>query len=420
MTTASEVCFEAAKSVFVGGVNSPVRAFKSVGGTPVFMKEGQGPYLVSEDNQRYIDYVLSWGPMLVGHAHPKVVSALQAAVAKGTSFGTPGRLETELAVLVQQFFPSMEKLRFVSSGTEATMSAIRLARGATQRPYILKFNGCYHGHVDSLLVAAGSGALTFGHPDSAGVPQALAEQTLVADYNDTEQVQALFKAHGHHIAGVIVEPVCGNMGVILPKPGFLETLRQLCTAHDAILIFDEVMTGFRVAPGGAQEKFGITPDLTCLGKVIGGGLPCGAFGGRADLMGHLSPEGPVYQAGTLSGNPIAMTAGIATLGILKEEPVFKTAAESTDFLTTGLNQILNGKYTVNTIGTMFSIFFCSGTVEGTADTRRVDTAAFRQYYHRMLDLGIYLAPSAFEANFLSSAHSSADLVATLAAFEKAV
>jgi len=412
--------FEEAKSVFVGGVNSPVRAFKSVGGEPIFFDRGEGSHLVDLNGKSYIDYVGSWGPLLLGHAHSQVISAITQAAQKGCSFGAPHLGEIALARLVQYFYPSMEKIRFVSSGTEATMAAIRLARGATGRSKILKFSGCYHGHADSLLVAAGSGASTLAIPDSAGVPASFAAETLVVGYNDIAGVKAIFSAYGHEIAGVIVEPVCGNMGLLLPQPGFLETLRHCCDQYESILIFDEVMCGFRVHRHGAQGLYGIKPDLTCLGKVIGGGLPCAAFGGRDEIMKNLAPEGPVYQAGTLSGNPVAMAAGIATLTTLKDTPAFEQAVAQTDALVSGFTeQILASKLpvTLHHLGTMFCLFFHPGPLISDADVRHCDLVAFRAYYHHMLDRGIYLAPSQFETNFMSAVHTDKDIQKTLTAFQ---
>jgi len=421
MTTNSEQLFELAQSVLVGGVNSPVRAFKSVGGTPVFMKEAQGPYLRSADNALFIDYVLAWGPMLLGHADAEVVRAITQQAGRGSAFGAPTEAETILAQLIQYFFPSMEKLRLVSSGTEATMSALRVARGYTKREMVIKFTGCYHGHADSLLVSAGSGGLTFGVPDSDGVPAAFVGHTAVLPYNDCQSVSDLFHFKGDEIAAVILEPVCGNMGVVLPDPEFLKTLRLLCTRYGAILIFDEVMTGFRVDLGGAQALYSILPDMTCLGKVIGGGLPCAAYGGRSDIMAKLAPEGGVYQAGTMSGNSVAVAAGIATLEQLKGSQKFEHAKAMTKELVTGFKKILVKKklpYTVPNCGTMFSVFFCEGVVNSLEDTKRVDRKAFAEYYHRMLAGGIYMAPSPFESNFMSAAHQVRDVEKTIQMFEK--
>lgn len=415
----SQQLFEDAKSILVGGVDSPVRAFKHVEGHPVFMSFGEGPYLYDEDGQRYVDYVLSWGPLLLGHAHPRVVHAVSESAKRGTSFGAPTAAETLLAQRVQHFFPSMEKIRFVNSGTEACMGAIRLARGYTNRPLILKFDGCYHGHSDSLLVAAGSGGLTLGCPDSAGVTPEIAAQTLVVPYNDTDAVQEAFLRHGHRIAGVIVEPVCGNMGVILPQSGFLSLLRQLCTTYGSVLIFDEVMTGFRVHPGGAQALYGIQPDLTCLGKVIGGGLPCAAYGGRLDMMSLVAPEGPVYQAGTLSGNPVAMAAGLAMLEGLAG--TFDDAARYTDQLCQGLRELILATEVpaqVVQVGTMFGVFFVEGPLRCLDDVKLSDLQCFKRYFWGMLHAGVYLAPSQFEANFVSSVHDQQTLDHTLQAAEK--
>ncbi len=419
----SERLFNEANQILVGGVNSPVRAFKSVGGTPVFIKEGQGAYLRTEDDQLLIDYVLAWGPMLLGHADPEVSLAIAQAAGHGTAFGAPGRLETELATLIQGFFPSMAKIRFVNSGTEATMSALRVARGFTKRSKVIKFSGCYHGHVDSLLVSAGSGGLTFGEPDSDGVPREMVSQTLVLPFNDVQAISDVFRFQGDQIAAVIVEPVCGNMGVVLPDPMFLTQLRALCTRYQAVLIFDEVMTGFRVHAGGAQALYGVIPDLTCLGKVIGGGLPCGAYGGRTEIMACVSPVGKVYQAGTMSGNPVVMAAGIATLTQIRDLPVVQTATAQTTRLVDGMRAILAQKqraYTLVHCGTMFSVFFCEGPVTTLKDTQRADTRSFSRYYHEMLSEGIYLAPSAFESNFMSWRHSDRDIHRTLVAFEKCV
>ncbi len=422
-TQSSQTLFDTAQTILVGGVDSPVRAFKSVGGTPVFMKEGHGAHLISEDNKTYIDYVLSWGPMILGHADPVVTKSVIAQAQKGTSFGTSSALEAELGFLVQRFFPSIEKIRFVSSGTEAVMSAIRTARGFTNRDTIVKFNGCYHGHPDSMLVSAGSGALTFGQPDSAGVPKDFAKHTVVFEYNDTEAVKNYFKTNGNEVAAVILEPVCGNMGVVLPNPGFLETLRELCTNHGTVLIFDEVMTGFRVHEGGAQALYGIKPDLTCLGKVIGGGLPAAAFGGQKEIMDQLAPVGPVYQAGTLSGNPLAMAAGIATLQQLTAQQAFQTAKNQTDKLVSGLNdriKTFNWPIQVQNCGTMFTIFFSKGSLTQLDEIKTCDKRAFNRFYHEMLESGVYMAPSQFEANFMSNKHTDTDIEQTLNNIEKAL
>jgi glutamate-1-semialdehyde 2,1-aminomutase len=387
MSNRNEELFLRAQQRIPAGVNSPVRAFRSVGGTPLFFERASGAHLWDANGKRYVDYVGSWGPMVLGHTHPAVVEAVQAAAARALSFGAPTESEIELAELLCSLVPSIEMVRLVSSGTEATMTAIRLARGYTGRAKIVKFEGCYHGHADSLLVKAGSGALTFGNPSSAGVPEDIAKHTLVLDYNDSDQVKALFASQGAEIAGVIVEPVAGNMNLILPKPGFLETLRALCTQHGAVLIFDEVMTGFRVALGGAQARYGIRPDLTTLGKVIGGGMPVGAFGGRREIMEKIAPLGPVYQAGTLSGNPVAVAAGLTTLKLVSD-PGFAAKIEKTT----------------------------QALVAGLADeAKRADKDRFNAFFHAMLDRGVYLAPSAFEAGFVSAAHGQAEIDATLAA-----
>lgn len=389
--------------MLVGGVNSPVRAYRAVGGTPPFIARGEGAYLWDVDGNRYIDYVCSWGAMMLGHAHPAIVVAIQEAAQRGTSFGAPTDAETQLAEMIRAALPSMERMRFVSSGTEAAMSAIRLARGFTQRDTIIKFVGCYHGHADALLVKAGSGALTLGEPDSAGVPAAFAQHTLVCDYNDTQAAERLFQTHGNAIAAVIVEPIAGNMGMVEPLPDFLPTLRRLCTQSNALLIFDEVMTGFRVAWGGAQRIFHITPDLTCLGKVIGGGLPLAAFGGRRDVMEQLAPLGPVYQAGTLSGNPLAVAAGIATLHALNKAGTYEQLHTRTTHLASGLTEICraaNIPIATTARGGMWGFAF--------ADPKR-----FTPFFHALLANGIYLAPSAFEAAFVSLAHTEDDVVMTL-------
>jgi glutamate-1-semialdehyde 2,1-aminomutase len=406
-----------------GGVNSPVRAFKGVGGEPVFFERGEGAYLVDVDGKRYVDYVGSWGPMILGHAHPSVVGAVSARAALGLSFGAPSALETELAVLVKEFMPAIELLRLVSSGTEATMSAIRLARGYTGRERILKFEGCYHGHSDSLLVKAGSGLLTLGVPTSPGVPGALAALTHTLPFNDSAALEAAFASLGPELACVIVEPIAGNMNCIPPEPGFLALLRLLCDRHGVVLILDEVMTGFRVARGGAQALYGIRPDLTTLGKVIGGGMPVGAFGGRRDIMARLAPLGPVYQAGTLSGNPVAMAAGIATLTALKAPGFHAELGARTDRLVAGLAGAARGAgvpLSTNHVCGMFGIFFTARErVASYADATACDIDAFRRFFHAMLAEGVYLAPSAFEAGFVSMAHGAAELDFTIAAAERA-
>jgi len=400
----------------VGGVNSPVRSFSYVGDIPRFIEYATGPYLVTVDGDRLIDYVLSWGPMILGHAHPDVVAAIQAAATKGTSFGAPHHAETQLACLIQSFFPSMEKIRFVNSGTEACMSAIRLARGVTGRKRLLKFSGCYHGHVDALLVSAGSGLATQSTPDSAGVLPEWAAWTSVLPFNDVSALAQALDAWGHELAGVIVEPVMGNMGLILPQPGFLRALREACDRVGALLIFDEVMTGFRVALGGAQSVYGVVPDLTCLGKVVGGGLPCAAYGGRAVIMDHVAPLGGVYQAGTLSGNPLAMAAGLATLSLLKDTPAFEQAQQATQRLVTGLSTRLDGfPVHVTSLGSMWSIFMCEGPVQNADDAMRVDRDRFATWYRRVLSQGVYLAPSPFESQFVSSVHTEALIDETVAA-----
>ena len=419
--TRSEHLFAEAQQHIPGGVNSPVRAFRGVGGTPIFFKRGAGAWLYDEDNHRYIDYVGSWGPMIAGHAHPAVVRAVQDAAANGLSFGAPTAIETVMARRIQELVPSMELVRMCNSGTEATMSAIRLARGCTGRDKIVKFEGCYHGHSDSLLVKAGSGALTLGVPTSPGVPAALAAQTVTLTYNDLGQVQQAFAEIGADIAGVIVEPVAGNMNCIPPAPGFLHGLRELCDQYGSVLIFDEVMTGFRVAPGGAQELYQVKPDLTTLGKIIGGGMPVGAFGGRRAIMERLAPLGPIYQAGTLSGNPVAMAAGLATLELIAAPGFHADLAAKTGQLCEGLMAAARAAgipLTANHVGGMFGIFFTSETVTTYAQAVVCDVERFKAFFHGMLAEGVYLAPSAFEAGFMSSAHSEEDIEATLAAARK--
>ncbi len=413
--------FEKSQRLIPGGVNSPVRAFRSVGGTPVFFKRGLGSKLWDEDDTQYIDYVGSWGPMILGHAHPEVIRAVQETAANSLSFGAPTALELEMAELLTTLVPSMQQVRLVSSGTEATMSAIRLARGFTGRSKILKFEGCYHGHADSLLVKAGSGALTFGQPSSAGVPPELAAHTLTLPYNDSAAVEALFNAIGKEIACVIVEPVAGNMNLVAPAQGFLQTLRAECSKHGAVLIFDEVMTGFRVALGGAQQLYDIKPDLTTLGKVIGGGMPVGAFGGRKDIMDYLAPLGPVYQAGTLSGNPVAVAAGLATLKLI-QAPGFHTALGATaKKLTDGLMAAASEadiKFSAQNVGGMFGVYFSEKVPASFDEVMLCDKEAFNEFFHGLLDAGVYLAPSAFEAGFVSAAHSQEDIQATVDAAKK--
>jgi glutamate-1-semialdehyde 2,1-aminomutase len=411
--------FTEARQVIAGGVNSPVRAFAGVGGEPVFIRGAQGAWLETEDGRRLIDYIGSWGPMILGHGHPAVIDAVTAATKAGLSFGAPTVIETRLAEKVCEFMPSIERVRMVSSGTEATMSAIRLARGHTGRDKIIKFEGCYHGHSDSLLVKAGSGALTLGVPSSPGVPAGLADHTITLEFNNTDEVNAAFAELGDQVACVIVEPVAGNMNMVPPAPGFLESLRTQCSAHDSILIFDEVMTGFRVARGGAQALFSVQPDLTTLGKILGGGLPAAAFGGRADIMASLAPDGPVYQAGTLSGNPLAMAAGLATLNELTAPGVYARLTEKTERLAAGLAACAErhgvGLQTVS-LGGMFGFVFApDGPIRSFAQVTGADIDAFRRFFHGMLDNGVYLAPSAYEAGFVSMEHGDAEIEQTLAA-----
>ena len=414
-----DLLFESACAVIPGGVNSPVRAFKSVGGTPVFIDHAKGPFLYGANGQRYIDYVGSWGPMILGHADPDVVEAVQSAAARGLSYGAPTALETQLAELVCQAVPSMDQVRMVNSGTEATMSAIRLARGYTGRDTLIKFEGCYHGHADSLLVKAGSGALTLGIPTSPGVPQDAARHTLTLEFNNIDEVERVFAESGKEIAAVIVEPVTGNMNCITPAPGFLEALRAVCDQSGAVLIFDEVMTGFRVGLGGAQGLYGIRPDLTTLGKVLGGGLPVGAFGGRAEIMAHLAPLGSVYQAGTLSGNPLAMTAGIATLQKVAAPGFFDKLTERTQTLVAGLARVAAGAgvpLATESVGGMFGLFFTDNDrVSSFAEVMACDSERFSRFFHGMLERGVYLAPSAFEAGFVSVTHTDAEIDKTIAA-----
>jgi glutamate-1-semialdehyde 2,1-aminomutase len=420
--TRSESLFKLAQQFIPGGVNSPVRAFKGVGGNPVFFKRGQGAHLFDEDGKRYIDYVLSWGPLVLGHAHPNVIAAVCETAGNGLSFGAPTALEVELAEQVCQLMPSVEQIRMVNSGTEATMSAIRLARGFTNRNKIIKFEGCYHGHTDALLVKAGSGLLTFGTPSSPGVPSSFTEHTLVANFNDLASVKQLFETYKDDIAAIIVEPVAANMNCIPPLPEFLPGLRALCSHYKSLLIFDEVITGFRVSLGGAQAFYDIKPDLTALGKIIGGGMPVGAFGGRRDVMQLLSPVGPVYQAGTLSGNPVAMAAGLATLKELTRPNCYSTLSNLTQQLLDGLKQKAKAHhvpFVCNQVGGVFGLFFTElSQVKSFSDLAMCSQDRFKQFFHGMLEAGIYLAPSAYEAGFLSLAHSQQDITATLDAADK--
>lgn len=423
MTRTREL-FELAKCYIPGGVNSPVRAFKGVGGNPVFIERGYGAYLVDVDGKTYVDYIGSWGPLVVGHAHPEVLKKVSEALQRGFGFGAPTEMEVRLAQKICEFMPAMERVRFVNSGTEATMSAIRLARGFTGRNKVLKFNGCYHGHSDSLLVAAGSGILTLGIPSSAGVPACIAGETLVAEFNHLDEVESLFKRHGEDIACVIVEPVAGNMNCVLPVAGFLQGLRDLCDHHGSVLIFDEVMTGFRVAQGGAQAYYGIKPDLTTLGKIIGGGFPVGAFGGRADIMHCIAPLGPVYQAGTLSGNPVAMTAGLATLELVAVPGFYEELTAKTRHLMDGFKRSAKQAgipLLTHAIGGMFGFFFTDAAeIHTIAAVKRTDIELFKRFFHGMLQEGVYLAPSAFEAGFVSSAHGEHEIQYTLDAVEKVI
>lgn len=414
--------FDQSQQLIPGGVNSPVRAFRSVGGTPVFFKKGLGSKLWDVDGKEYIDYINSWGPMILGHAHPEVIKAVQDVAANSLSFGAPTGLELEIAQLINKLMPSMEQVRLVSSGTEATMSAIRVARGFTKRSKIVKFEGCYHGHSDALLVKAGSGLLTFGEPDSAGVPAEVAAHTLTLEYNNTQQLQELFDKIGNEIACVIIEPVVGNMNLVVPHMEFLQTLRELCTQHGTVLIFDEVMTGFRVHLGGAQALYNIKPDLTTLGKVIGGGLPVGAFGGRKDIMQCLAPVGAVYQAGTLSGNPVAVTAGLATLKLIQAPDFHAKLAAQTKKLVDGLVAAAKEAgvvFSAQSVGGMFGLYFSEKCPASFAEVMQSNKENFNKFFHLMLDAGIYLAPSAFEAGFVSAAHSDEDIAFTINEAKKA-
>ena len=426
----SKKFFAEALKYIPGGVNSPVRAFRAVGGQLFFVNRAKGARVWDVDGNEFIDYVCTWGPAILGHAHPKIISAVKSAADHGTSFGIPNPLEVTMAKLICKLVPSVQKVRMTNSGTEACMSAIRLARGFTKRDKIIKFDGCYHGHVDSLLVKAGSGALTFGHPDSAGVPAAFTQHTIVLPFNDTDAVKAAFRANKNKIAGIIVEPVPGNAGLYLPKPGYLEFLREATQANGALLIFDEVMTGFRLAKGGAQERFGIAPDLTCHGKIIGGGLPVGAFGGRADIMDYLAPLGPVYQAGTLSGNPLAMAAGIAALEEMNSQSGKRKAESENKYAQleqlgaqleaglTGTARSAKIPMTFNRCGSMFCGYFNGGPVWNLADAMKSDRERFKKFFHGMLAEGIYLAPSQFESGFISTAHTAADIEKTVRAAAK--
>ncbi len=411
--TTSKQLFEQAQKSIPGGVNSPVRAFKSVGGTPVFISRAEGAYIFDEDGNRYLELINSWGPMILGHAFPAIIEAVKEAASASLSFGAPTRKEIEIAELICQMVPSIEKVRMVNSGTEATMSAIRVARGYTGRNKFIKMEGCYHGHGDSFLIAAGSGAITMGTPDSPGVTSGTAKDTLLAPYNDIESIEHLIAANPNEIAALIIEPVAGNMGCVLPKEGYLQKLRELCTANGIVLIFDEVMTGFRLAKGGAQEYFGVMPDLTTLGKIIGGGMPVGAYGGKKEIMDFVSPVGPVYQAGTLSGNPIAMSAGLAMLHYLNSHPeVYQRLNALTERLKVGYQQSLDAlglPYTMNKLGSMISLFFTDKKVENFEDAKTSDTARFGKYFQSMLSKGIYLAPSQYESLFLSNALTEANI-----------
>jgi len=421
--TRSQELFAEALRYIPGGVNSPVRAFRAVGGNPFFAQRAHGSHVIDADDNSYIDYVCTWGPSILGHAHPEVITAVKSAADRGTSFGIPNPLEVELAKKICAWVPSVEKVRMTNSGTEATMSAIRLARGFTRRDKIIKFDGCYHGHVDSLLVKAGSGALTLGQPDSAGIPAALAALTLALPFNDADALRSAFAQNKGEIAAVIVEPIPANAGLILPQPGYLETMRQLCTENGTLLIFDEVMTGFRVARGGAQEVLGVRPDLSCFGKVIGGGLPVGAVGGRADIMDFLAPLGPVYQAGTLSGNPLAMAAGLAQLKVLEEQDVFaklETLGVQLEAETRAALKSTCLDYSFYRIGSMFCLFFTGRPVANLDDAKTADLKHFTRFFHALLSRGIYIAPSQFETGFLSAAHTAQDIEQTTHAMREAL
>lgn len=417
----SELFVEALKYI-PGGVNSPVRAFKSVGGMPIFIKEAKGAYMFDEDDKRYIDYINSWGPMILGHAYQPVVDAVIEKTKKGTSFGAPTEIETEIAKLAVSMVPNIDKIRFVNSGTEACMSAVRLARGYTKREKIIKFRGCYHGHSDSFLIAAGSGLSTFGVPSSPGVTKGTAQDTLLANYNDLNSVKELFQANKNEIAAIIIEPVAGNMGCVPPVNNFLQELRSICDENNTLLIFDEVMTGFRLAKGGAQELFNVTADIVCFGKVIGGGLPVGAFAARNEIMDYLAPIGPVYQAGTLSGNPLAMAAGLAMLQAINNDvELFNRLEEKTAYLEAGIRKVLsanNKTFTINRVGSMISIFFCENQVENYQDASKADTPEFKKFFHDLLERGIYIAPSSYETWFITDALSYEDLDETIRVIEE--
>ena len=422
MTSKNDTLFARAQVSTPGGVNSPVRAFRSVGGTPRFITRAEGPYFWDADDKRYIDYIGSWGPAIVGHTHPAVVKAVQDAAARGLSFGAPTEGEIEMAEEICRILPSVEQVRLVSSGTEAAMSALRLARGATGRDMIIKFEGCYHGHADSMLVKAGSGLLTFGNPTSAGVPEDFAKHTLVLDYNNAQQLEDTFAKLGNEIACVIVEPVAGNMNLVRATPEFLQTMRHLCTQHGAVLIFDEVMCGFRVGLGGAQKLYGITPDLTVMGKVIGGGMPVAAFGGRKDLMKFLAPLGPVYQAGTLSGNPVAVAAGMTTLRLIQQPGFYESLTAQTGKLVQGLSAAAKDAgvaFCADSVGGMFGLYFAERVPGSYAEIMTCNKEKFNAFFHAMLDLGVYLAPSAFEAGFVSAAHDDGVINATIEVAHKA-
>jgi glutamate-1-semialdehyde 2,1-aminomutase len=420
MTSRNQQLFERAQRHIPGGVNSPVRAFRSVGGTPCFFQKGAGSKVQDADGRWYVDYVGSWGPLILGHAHPDVIAAVQAAVVDGLTFGAPTEREVEIADLLCELVPSLDMVRLVSSGTEATMSAIRLARGYTGRDVLIKFEGCYHGHSDSLLVKAGSGALTFGNPSSGGVPADLAQHTMVLAYNNPQELADAFAKHGDKIAAVIVEPVVGNMNLIAPTPAFLKAMRELCTKHGTVLIFDEVMTGFRVGLKSAQGLFGITPDLSTFGKVVGGGMPLGAFGGKREIMEQIAPLGPVYQAGTLSGNPVAVAAGLATLKLVRENGFYEALTAKTKSLCAGLVTVAQNHgvaFAAQNVGGMFGLYFAEQCPRTYDEVLAGDKEAFNRFFHAMLDAGHYFAPSAFEAGFVSAAHSDADIAATIAAAE---